>query len=145
MPSRTVRQIMTKGVLAVGADAELRDVAALLAAVGISAVPVIDGRGRVLGIVSEIDLLTSTARADTARADQLMSTPAITIGPEADPAEATATLIRYDIKRLPVVDRDGMLIGIVSRRDLIRTLGVASTTLDREGNHPRWARWSRTA
>ena len=127
----TVRQVMTKGVFAVGGDARFMDIAALLFRVGISAVPVTDGRGRVLGVVSEADLLSRAngpygrrerTEASSTHAWQLMTAPAITVDADADVASAAALLRRHNIRRLPVVDPDGTLVGIVSRRDLLGTL-----------------------
>jgi CBS domain-containing protein len=113
----------------------------LIAERRVSAVPVIDQEGRVLGIVSEADLLLKEEfpegsasrrlfqgrrqRIDRAKAAgdtaaELMTAPAVTVGPDASIAEAARLLHRHGIKRLPVVDPAGPLLGIVSRADLLK-------------------------
>lgn len=141
MPRWTVRSVMTESVVTVPEDMPYKEIVATLAEHAVSAVPVVDGAGRVVGIVSEADLLHKmefaglephlhlierrqrrTARAkaagDTAR--DLMSSPATTVGPDAALTVAASTMERERVKRLPVVDGRGRAIGIVSRRDLLR-------------------------
>ncbi len=134
-----VSDVMTTAVVSVRADTGYKRIADLLVERGISAVPVVDGNGVVLGVVSESDLLPKLnypdridshpllsrnrdtlrrARGDTAGA--LMSSPATTIGSEATLARAARLMEAARVKRLPVVDEDDRLIGIVSRRDLVR-------------------------
>jgi signal-transduction protein with cAMP-binding, CBS, and nucleotidyltransferase domain len=106
----------------------------------VSAVPVVDDRRHILGVVSEADLLLKQekrprplAHALSARrrrlervkakatvAAELMSQPAITIGTQATLTEAARRLHAEGIKRLPVVDAGGRLVGIVSRVDLLK-------------------------
>jgi CBS-domain-containing membrane protein len=141
MRSLTVGDVMTREVITVDPDAGFRQIADLLVNRGLSAVPVIDGRGAVVGVVSEADLLpkleyadrqphhplaarrtrTLRRKADGDRAADLMTVPAVTIGPEVSISRAARMLEAARVKRLPVVDDDGRLIGIVSRRDLVRT------------------------
>ena len=104
----------------------------------ISAFPVIDSSDRVIGVVSEADLLVKEAvqatgtsiiaalrhvreedKAKATTAAELMSRPAITIGPDASVAEAARTMYDRRIKRLPVVDAAGRLLGIISRADVL--------------------------
>ena len=114
--------------------------AELLAERRVSALPVLDGDGRVVGIVSEADLLlkeefpedrpaAGCSRAGTGgprakavgdTAAELMTSPAVTVGPDATVAEAARLLHRHGVKRLPVVDPAGPLLGIVSRADLLK-------------------------
>jgi CBS domain-containing protein len=142
-----VRDIMTRKVVSVPPDTPALAVARLLADRGISAVPVTDPWGMLLGIVSEADLirrlstedkpdrvgLLSTlfydrdaaaeryARAHGATARDIMTPDPVT-ATEAMTAEHAATLIeQHRVRRLPVV-QDGMLVGIVSRADLLRAL-----------------------
>lgn len=127
-----VRNVMTSSVIAVRPSTGMREIALLLARYSVSAVPVVDEDGRVLGVVSESDLLykltedrgRGDASARTKRsavtAERLMTGPAVTVGVRAEVAEAAGTMEKHRVKRLPVVSEDGRLIGIVSRSDLVR-------------------------
>jgi CBS-domain-containing membrane protein len=138
----TVRDVMTEDVLVVRLSTPFKEVARVLADRGISALPVLDGDDRLAGVVSEADLLykeefgkqearfrllaspderaaRSKATADVA--GQLMTSPAVTIGPDAALVQAAKVMDQHRVKRLPVVDADGRLIGIVSRADLLKT------------------------
>ena len=134
----TVSDVMTASVVAVRGDTSFKDMATLLGSSRVSAFPVVDETGRVLGIVSEADMLVKEAdqashpgvfaglrrrrdheRAAAVTAGELMTRCTVTIGPD-EPVERAAVLL-YDrgIKRLPVVDGMGHLIGIVSRADVL--------------------------
>lgn len=138
----TVRDVMTTDVVTVDRITPYKEIALLLAEHQVSAVPVLVMGRRVAGVVSEDDLLAAQDRvARRARAGkpghlpwsrhegkqhpkltagELMSSPAITIHPDAPIPRAARLLHDHHIKRLPVTDPDGKLIGIVSRRDLLR-------------------------
>ncbi len=137
----SVDDVMTRDVASVTTGATYREVVNLLADKGISAVPVVDDQGRVLGVVSEADLLhkveftgesqppktfegrrTRHARVKSAadRAGDLMTSPAVTTTAQTSLAEAAKLMDANDIKRLPVLDAAGRLVGIVSRTDLLR-------------------------
>ncbi|HZM74745.1 MAG TPA: CBS domain-containing protein [Candidatus Limnocylindrales bacterium] len=141
MKKWTVGDVMTRDVVTVGERTRYLEITRLLAESGISAVPVLDHAGRVVGVVSEADLLHKVefAGSDTTKplwqrpsqraarvksvadtASRLMTSPAVTIEPEADLAQAAKLMHQHDIKRLPVVDSGGRLVGIVSRTDLLR-------------------------
>jgi CBS domain-containing protein len=137
----TVEDVMTRPAVAVPQSTPFRDIVETLATHAVSAVPVIDTDRRVVGVVSEADLLhklespvgephrrflqrkkrrAAQAKASANDAHDLMSAPAIVVGP-AEPVAAAAQLMdRERIKRLPVVDDERHLIGIVSRGDLLR-------------------------
>jgi CBS-domain-containing membrane protein len=134
----TVRDVMTRRVVSVREDASFKEMADMLRRTRISAFPVIDSANRVIGVVSEADLLVKEAvqatgtsiiaalrhvreedKANGVTAADLMTRPAITIGPDASVAEAARTLYDRRIKRLPVVDAAGRLLGIVSRADVL--------------------------
>ena len=138
--TRRVRDVMTSPVETVGPDAGFRAVAARLRARAISAVPVTDQAGRVIGVVSEADLLLkedrevleerhgpldgrrarqARAKAAATTAAELMTSPAVTIGSEAPLAQAARLMRERGVKRLPVVDETGRVVGIVSRGDLL--------------------------
>jgi CBS domain-containing protein len=132
---------MTPEVVTVGEQASFKEIAATMAERRVSALPVLDEGGRVAGIVSEADLLlkeelregpaggrlfqghrqrVQRAKAAGATAAELMTAPAVTVGPDATVTEAARLLHRHGIKRLPVVDPAGPLLGIVSRADLLK-------------------------
>jgi CBS-domain-containing membrane protein len=137
----TVRDVMTTDVVTVDRITPYKEIAQLLAKHKISAVPVLVMGRHVAGVVSEADLLaTQDQAARKARdkaagpwpwtrrraaqhpnrtAEQLMTKPAITIHPDAPIPRAAAVMRHHHVKRLPVVDPDGKLIGIVARRDLL--------------------------
>ncbi|HXM55352.1 MAG TPA: CBS domain-containing protein [Candidatus Dormibacteraeota bacterium] len=136
--SWTVGSVMTRDVVSVSPGAPYKDVAGKLREHRVSAVPVVDANQRVLGIVSEADLLLKEerpphrpggplvhpyddeARAMARNAAALMTAPVVTVRPEATLTEAARLMHRQHVKRLPVVDARGALVGIVSRADLLR-------------------------
>jgi CBS-domain-containing membrane protein len=135
----TVRDVMTTQVVTVDRITPYKEIAQLLAKHKISAVPVLTMGRHVAGVVSEADLLAAedqdarAARAGKVRlpwrhaagqhpgriAEELMSAPAITIHPDAPIPRAASLMHHHHVKRLPVTDPDGKLLGIVSRRDLL--------------------------
>lgn len=134
----TVRDVMTRRVVSVREDASFKEMADMLRRTRISAFPVIDGANRVIGVVSEADLLVKEAvqatgtsiiaalrhvreedKAKGVTAADLMTRPAITIGPDASVAEAARIMYDRRIKRLPVVDAAGRLLGVISRSDVL--------------------------
>ena len=136
--SATVRDVMTTSVVAVRKDASFKEMAAMLRSRRISAFPVLDDQGRVIGVVSEGDLLVKEAvQADGASlfaalrhlreddkaagitAGDLMTGPAVTIGPDAPVEEAARLMYDRRVKRLPVVNTAGRLLGIISRVDVL--------------------------
>ncbi|MFE7894726.1 CBS domain-containing protein [Streptomyces sp. NPDC057412] len=135
----TVSDVMTQTVVAVGRDAPFKEIVRTMEQWKVSAMPVLEGEGRVIGVVSEADLLPKEefraeewslaesrrrlddlAKAGATTAGDLMSTPAVTVHPDATLAQAARIMAVRRVKRLPVVDRLGMLQGIVSRADLLK-------------------------
>jgi CBS domain-containing protein len=149
---RTVKDVMTRDVVCAHKDTTYKELVGLLASRRVSAVPVVDGRRRVLGVVSEADLLLKQeqpaqpavrllsglrrrrdlAKARATVAEELMSRPPVTIGPRAALAEAARRLHAAGVKRLPVVDTVGRLVGIVSRADLLRSFLRSDLELQQE-------------
>lgn len=134
----TVRDVMTTRVVAVPGSAEYKQIVTLLRRHRVSAVPVLDAAGKVTGVVSEADLLLKQtapampagavrlawrlrvrSKASAVTAAELMTSPAVTIGPDADAGQAARLMQDRHVKRLPVVDADGQLVGIVSRVDVL--------------------------
>ena len=140
MDSR-VKDVMTTSVVAARETAVYKDIVTVMRQRHISAFPVLDSAGHVIGVVSEADLLLkeaapgpftepATSMLETGRrgerakaaavtAAELMNQPAITIGPDASVAEAARLMYARRVKRLPVVDDDGRLLGVVSRVDVL--------------------------
>ncbi|MGV9452509.1 CBS domain-containing protein [Streptomyces sp. NPDC003635] len=129
----TVSDVMTHTVVAVGSEAPFKEIVALLDEWKVSALPVLAGEGRVVGVVSEADLLLKEEFRDTEEGDladrlkagavtagELMSAPAVTVHADATLAEAARIMARRHVKRLPVVDGVGLLQGVVSRSDLLK-------------------------
>jgi len=134
-----VRDVMAVPAVSVTEHTTYKQVAQLLSEHRLSAVPVLSRSGRVIGVVSEADLLRkqerhhsarpggmswrlhrkAAAKAEARNAGQLMTSPAVTIHPDAAVGSAARLLNSHHLRRLPVVDPDGHLLGIVSRRDLL--------------------------
>jgi len=134
-----VSDVMTHTVVALGGAATFKDIVKTMQKWKVSALPVLDGRNRVVGVVSEADLLLkeefrdsdpdrytqSRALSDLAKAGavsvaELMTAPAVTVRADATLAEAARRMAQCKVKRLPVVDAEGVLKGIVSRADLLK-------------------------
>ncbi|HUN31147.1 MAG TPA: CBS domain-containing protein [Trebonia sp.] len=147
----TVKDVMTRRVVAVSADVTYKDLAAELRENHVSALPVLDGEGRVIGVVSESDLLAKQAldgqdvsvingilhrreqnKASAVTAAALMTTPAITIGADDTVAQAARLMYTRRVKRLPVVAPDGRIVGIVSRSDALSVYSRPDEDIRRE-------------
>ncbi|MEU9997521.1 CBS domain-containing protein [Streptomyces sp. NPDC050848] len=115
MKHMKVGGLMTDDVVSAVPTTSFRDVAKLLAEHDISGVPVVDDDDHVVGVVSESDLL---ARHELTARD-LMTTPAVTVHAEETVADAARLMVRRGVERLPVVDEEERLVGIVTRRDLL--------------------------
>lgn len=113
-----VQDLMTTDVAAVQVHTPARTVAELLGTRHISAMPVVDTHCQVVGVVSEIDVLHHRYTDQTAGA--MMSSPAITVLADQTADVAAQRMEEHGVKRLPVVDDMGRLVGIVSRSDLVR-------------------------
>jgi CBS domain-containing protein len=121
MRNRSVADLMTPTAVSVQPGSTFREIARLLDRYGITAVPVVDDDGRPVGVVSEAALLrkqTSAFVGNTAR--DLMTSPAVVAEPEWSVVRAARTMETCRIKRLPVVDGEGRLIGVISRSDLVQ-------------------------
>lgn len=134
-----VGDVMAAKVVSVTRNASYKQIARLLHEHQLTALPVLDPDGRVTGVVSEADLLrkqerhertgrrpgpqlrpAARAKTEARTAVGLMTSPAVTIGPDALLGTAARLMSQHHVKRLPVVDGEGKLIGIVSRADLLR-------------------------
>ncbi|MFD6912293.1 MULTISPECIES: CBS domain-containing protein [Streptomyces] len=120
---RTVEDVMTHAVISVDRRTPFKDIVEAMRQWRISALPVLSEEGRVAGVVSEADLLLKAQGADESRAvsaGQLMTVPAVTVTKDATIPGAARLMARGHLKRLPVVDGDGRLVGVVSRGDLLK-------------------------
>ncbi|WP_199547240.1 CBS domain-containing protein [Streptomyces sp. N35] len=146
MKHSKVGSVMTAEVVRAGYGTPFKKVAGLLHQHRISGLPVVDTDEKVVGVISETDLLARQAEAEdpyapprrfhlprvraSARrrqakakartAGQLMSRPAITVHADATIAQAARTMAVHGVERLPVVDDEARLVGIVTRRDLLQ-------------------------
>ncbi len=147
--AETAAGMMTRDVITAGPADTAAGIAAKLGEHGISAVPVVDAAGRLVGIVSEGDLMRSFGlrnamrrawwldilaegeelapefmdyiRVDNRRATDLMTRDVVSVTESAGIDEIANLLTRHRIKRVPVL-RNGRVVGIISRADIVRTL-----------------------
>jgi CBS domain-containing membrane protein len=138
-----VRDIMTKKVVTVTRESNIHEVSVLFSENRISGLPVVDEENHVIGVVSEADILAMAGmekghtfkdilrhllgeplpkRKHGNRVGEVMSSPAITTSAEADIREVAEILENRRIKRLPVVDRENRLLGIISRGDIVSAM-----------------------
>jgi len=159
--SLAVEDVMSANVATVGPTATFHQIIGLMRRHAVSALPVVGDTGTVLGIVSEADLLPKESpppprrrwvpegggsaarrrRASGVTASDVMSRPAISIGPRASLAAAARLIEHHRIKRLVVLDEDHELVGIVSRRDLLAGFSRSDAEIRADvidGVIPRW-------
>ncbi|MGW7789901.1 CBS domain-containing protein [Streptomyces tricolor] len=152
MLHRLVGDLMTSAVVSVRQDTGFKDIAEHLAEHHTAAVPVVDGQGRPVGVLSEADLLrkqesqadpggrpaaarllpAERAKADALTAEGLTNGPAVMARPRWPVVEAARAMARHHVKRPPVVDDAGRLVGIVSRSDLPRVFLRRDLTISEE-------------
>ncbi|MFE9535637.1 CBS domain-containing protein [Streptomyces sp. NPDC006691] len=144
----TVADVMTTTVVTVTPDAGFKEIVAAMERWRVAAVPAIEGEGRVVGVVSEADLLAKeefrrngpgmieqmtrlddSAKAASTLARALMTSPAVTVHADATLSQAARLIAGRGVKRLPVVDNGGVLEGIVSRADLLKVFLRPDTEL----------------
>lgn len=158
MDHRKVSSVMTPAerVISVPVDAGYKDIARLLIEHGVSAVPVLDANGHVIGVVSEEDLLAKEShlegpledshgfalaghaerrakqKASATTANELMTKPPVTIAAHQDVVQAARKMAERHVKRLIVTDARGGLQGVVSRRDILKVFTRRDEDLRRE-------------
>lgn len=136
-----VGDVMTRTVVALGSGAAFKDIVRAMRQFQISVLPVVDDEYRVLGVVSEADLLSKEelrdgesehgllparlrladlAKAGARTAGELMSVPPVTVRPDETVSRAARTMAHRRLNCLPVVDGQGVLKGVVSRSDLLK-------------------------
>jgi CBS domain-containing protein len=150
----TVKDIMTTRVISVTRGASFRVMAAALRKYRISAFPVLDDNGKVIGVVSEADMLAKQAlesepegmpgmiagllrrkeheKARGTTAGDLMTSPAVTVTPDDTLERAARLMYTRKVKRLPVVDANGHLVGVIGRADLLAAFDRSDEDIRRE-------------
>jgi CBS domain-containing protein len=138
------KDVMSDGVLSVGADASVLEVARLLVNYRVSAMPVVDESGTMRGIVSEADLMSDAedyvASYDgrpTRKVADVMTRDVITASEDTPIAQIARLMKGCNIKRIPIL-RNGAVVGIVSRVDILR--GLISLSRDHDEAHPAYRR-----
>jgi len=144
-----VRDIMISDVVAVTAEAPVNRIAQLMCERGISGVPVVDEGGRLVGIVTELDLIVRNTRLDPpaffllldgriplespahfhrrlqhmlgTRAADVMTQAVVSVGPDTEVEDLAALMVKRGVNPVPVVE-GGVLAGIVSRADIVRMM-----------------------
>ncbi|MEZ4527673.1 MAG: CBS domain-containing protein [Desulfobacterales bacterium] len=140
--SLRARDIMTRSVISVKPDTSLEEVAQILAENGISGLPVTDAEGRICGMISEKDFLLHMGVQKNAsfmtvvaqclqnkgclalpirrkKAENIMVSPAVTVGEDAAVFEVSGILTEKNINRVPVVSQENRLVGIITRSDIV--------------------------
>ncbi len=153
----TVRDVMTTRVVAVRKNATFKDIASLLTEYRVSAFPVLDDEGKVIGVVSEADMLSKEAlvaamggqaarlgriagspyhgefaKAAAVTAADLMTKPPVVVTPDEPVTSAARLMYHGRVKRLPVVGEKGQLIGIVSRADVLSVYSRPDSEIQQE-------------
>jgi CBS domain-containing protein len=124
-----VKDVMTTQVVAVRRGATFKEMAAALRRFRVSALPVVEADGKVIGVVSEADMLLDlidglvhhqeVRKAADLTAGDLMTHPAVTVRPGDSVEHAARLMYSLRIKWLPVIDAGGGLVGVISRTDLL--------------------------
>ncbi|HVC20196.1 MAG TPA: DUF190 domain-containing protein [Vicinamibacterales bacterium] len=145
LPHIAVSEVMRRDVVTVRPDSLVRELVALLIDKDYTAVPVVDEARRIVGMISDSDLLTrggtgvalglqratdpafvrdlhAALQGATRRVDELMTREVVTVTPETSLGAAAKLMVDHHVKRLPVVDRDRRLVGILGRLDVLNTL-----------------------
>lgn len=141
-----VTEIMSRPVITVTPDTSIKEAAGLLVERGISALPVLDPEGRLVGIVSERDLLPIETRPDprsqatplrptagTAPKSvaEVMTRDVLTVSAQSEVSQAARLMLDAGIKRVPVMQGRGV-VGILSRRDLVRVIARRDIDIETE-------------
>lgn len=143
-----VREVMTSEPVTVRAETPVKDALALLDQHSITVLPVVSDASVLVGVLSEADLLVgrvlpdaratmiphTTEREDAAHGTvgSFMTSLALTVNEETDLAEVTKVMIATGVKSLPVVDSGRRVVGVISRRDIVRTMARSDTEIEQE-------------
>jgi CBS domain-containing protein len=129
-----VSELMWKPVESIEPDALVGEAVRIMAESHVSGLPVMDGRSRLLGVISATDVLRAASEASDGSAREqlfaetsvreLMSPQPLTIGPDAEVREAAQQMLYFDIHRL-FVERKGQVVGVISQSDIARGVATA--------------------
>ena len=143
-----VRDVMTSPAVTVTEGTTIREAARVLDAHAVTAVPVVDGSGTVVGVLSEADLIREMLLPDprvhvetaptvdpprAGRVGEVMTRMPVVVGPAEDLSVAVDLMTSTTVKSLPVLEH-GRLLGVLSRRDVLRALARADDTIETEVN-----------
>ena len=129
----TVADIMTRNVVTATPATSFKDAADAMVAHEVGALPVLDDLGRVIGIVSEADLVRRAAkpgRPGPHTVGEVMTTRPVCIGPDESVIATARVLHGRGLKHLPVVDRSGALVGVVARHDVLGAFARPDSAID---------------
>lgn len=146
-----VIDLMTTDVVTVRPTETIKEAARLMVANRISGLPVVDDKGALTGIVTEADFLEreldkeapsggllgavfgqESSHSEAVSVGEVMSTNVVTVAPDATLAEAARVLAANGVKRLPIVDQEGLVIGIISRADIVAAFARPDELIDDE-------------
>lgn len=113
------KQIMTRDVITASPELSIKELAMLLIKNQISGVPVADKDGKIIGLVSEADIISKKGK----QVHAIMSQQVFSVGEEASVEEIAQLMTAHRIKRVPVMN-EGKLVGIVSRADIVNTIAM---------------------
>lgn len=123
-----VTEVMTRDVTSARRDLLLSPLVSLFVQNRIGCVPIVDERGCPVGIVTKLDLveqmLAAGSEAAPRTADDVMMPIALTLGTHATVAHAAALMSSEDVHHVPIVDEDGILVGVISTMDIVRWLAT---------------------
>lgn len=142
-----VREVMSTSPVTVPRGSTVQAALHVMAEARVTALPVVSAHGRLCGIVSEADLIRDRVPGDprlhaTTHTDALlnrhelveevMTTHVVTVGPDTDVLDAVDLLTSTTVKSLPVVDRTGRVLGMLSRSDVVRSLAGSDDEIERD-------------
>jgi CBS domain-containing protein len=142
-----VREVMSNEAITVPLGTSVKSALAMLASARITSLPVVSAGGKLRGIVSEADLIRDAVSADGRLheipledvlidrhqyVDDVMTTLVLTVGPDSDLTEAVDLMTSTGVKSVPVVARNGRVLGVVSRSDVVALLARADQDLERD-------------
>lgn len=137
----TVAEVMTSKVVTLDPNDDLSLAENILGLAHIRHLPVVDRRGRLVGLVTHRDLLRAAARYSSQErirtpADTVMTRDLQVVSPDTSVRRAAQLMLDHQIGCVPIVDEEEHLVGIVTEADMVRTAGVLSTEADADRTRP---------